>query len=239
MAGSAVGAVMFVWAIGALLGGSEVPAVKGAANVRADGVPLAVPAGSASNPPTTGSIRTSASGSPSASPSAAMPAASATSAVSGRGAAVTTGPTTTTPTTTTTTPPPGPPKTCPDSVLRISATAAKSTYPVGAEPVLTLHIGNAGTVPCIRDVSHQLRSIELLGADGRTRLWSSADCYSVHTDETRTLRPGQTLAYSVAWAGRTSAPGCPTERTTVPAGSYQLVGALGALTGPPTPLTLR
>jgi hypothetical protein len=120
----------------------------------------------------------------------------------------------------------------------VTVTSGHPSYQVGDQPVFTLHIANAGAVPCLRDVSRQLRSIELLAANGKTILWSSSYCYTVHTDEIRTLQPKQSLAYSVAWAGRTAAPGCPTNRTTVPAGKYELAGRLGTLIGPRTPLTL-
>ncbi|HEX4701234.1 MAG TPA: hypothetical protein VH352_03820 [Pseudonocardiaceae bacterium] len=223
-AGSAIGALLFVWAIGALLGGNDAPSVKGtanAANLRAGGVHLATTA-PASNPPATGTITVhgSATSSPSTSPS------------------LSTHPTST-PTATTTTappPPPGPPQPCPDSVLRVTVTATQPSYPVGQRPVLTLHITNAGQVACVRDVSRQFRSIQVMA--GTVRLWSSGDCYSLATNEIRTLQPNQSLTYGVAWAGRTSAVGCPANRTTVPAGQYQLVGHLGAIAGPPTTLTL-
>ena len=220
MAGTAVGALLFVWAVGALLGGNDTtPSVRGTAH----GVPLATTRVPASNPPPTGRlpIRGSATSSPSSSPPA-------TSAVA-----------TTVVSTTTSAPPPGPPQPCPDSVMQIAVTAAQPNYLVGQRPFLTLHITNAGPVACVRDVSRQYRAILLMSADGKTRLWSSSDCYSVTTNEVRTLQPGQGLAYSVAWAGRTSAPGCPAGRTTVPAGTYELVGQLGSLTGQPTQLTLH
>ncbi|HEX5405065.1 MAG TPA: hypothetical protein VFX16_22505 [Pseudonocardiaceae bacterium] len=123
--------------------------------------------------------------------------------------------------------------------MRVTVTSDKAGYHVGEQPQLTLHIGNGGAVPCLRDVSHQLRSIEILGAAGKPVLWSSADCYSLRTNEIKLLQPQQVLSYSVTWAGRTAAPGCPSERTTVPAGSYEMVGKLGSLTGPPSKLTLR
>ncbi|HEY3610463.1 MAG TPA: hypothetical protein VGL06_23380, partial [Pseudonocardiaceae bacterium] len=88
-----------------------------------------------------------------------------------------------------------------------------------------------------RDVSHQLRSVLLRTTTG-VRLWSSSDCYSLTTHEIPTLAPNQTLSYDVVWYGRTSAPGCPVKRATVPAGTYELVGQLGTLVGAPTPLTL-
>jgi hypothetical protein len=120
--------------------------------------------------------------------------------------------------------------------MRVTVTAAQPSYPVGRRPVLTLRITNAGQVACIRDVSRQFRSIQVMA--GTARVWSSSDCYSLSTNEIRTLQPNQSLAYSVAWAGRTSAVGCPAGRTTVPAGQYQLVGHLAGIAGPPTTLTL-
>jgi hypothetical protein len=214
-AGTAVGALLFVWAVGALLGGNQTPSVRGASH----GVPLATTRAPASNPPSTGMIAThgSATSSPSASPSLQ---------------------TTTNPTTTTTSaPPPGPPQACPDSVIRLTVTTPRPAYRVGQRPGLTLHITNVGQVPCFRDVSHQLRSVLLRTTSG-VRLWSSADCYSLTTHEIPTLAPNQTLSYYVVWYGRTSAPGCPVRRETVPAGQYELVGQLGNLVGAPTPLTL-
>jgi hypothetical protein len=104
--------------------------------------------------------------------------------------------------------------------------------------VLTLRVTNTGHVPCVRDVSHQLRSIEVLRAGRHQPVWASDDCYSPHTNEVHTLAAGETLSYGVRWAGRTAAPGCPVQRTTVPAGSYQVVGKLGKLVSPPVPLLL-
>lgn len=211
MAGTAIGALLFVWVVGALLGGNDAaPAVRGTAH----GVPLATTR--ASNPPSVGSlppVRGSATSSPSATPPL--------------------------PITTVVTTTPGPPQHCADSVMQVVVTAAQPNYLVGQRPFLTLHIANVGPVACVRDVSRQYRSIVLMSADGKTRLWSSNDCYSVNTDEVRTLQPGQGLSYNVAWAGRTSAPGCPAGRTTVPAGTYELVGELGSLVGPPMLITLH
>jgi hypothetical protein len=212
MAGTALGALLFVWSVGALLGGNDaVPSVRGASH----GVPLATTRAPASNPPPTGKLPP-VRGSATSSVTSVVPVVTTTSA-----------------------PPPGPPQPCPDSVTRVTVTAAQPNYLVGQRPFLTLHIANVGPVACVRDVSRQYRSIVLMSGDGKTRLWSSSDCYSVNTNEVRTLQPGQSLSYNVAWAGRTSAPGCPAGRTTVPAGTYELIGQLGALAGTPTPLTLR
>lgn len=227
MAGSAVGAVLFIWAIGALLGGNDVPSVRGAAH----DVPLATSAPS-SNPPATGRIPVRGSMTSPASASSSVRATPTT------GPATTTPPTTTVTAATTTTTSPAPPQACPDSVMRVTATAAQPVYQVGDHPRLTLRIANGGGVPCVRDVSRQFRSISLLSADGRTTLWSSSYCYAVPTHEILTLQPGQAVAYAITWAGRTAAPGCPVHRTTVPAGKYELVGRLGSVTSPPTVLTI-
>lgn len=212
-AGTAVGALLFVWAVGALLGGNGTPSVRGAAH----GVALATTRAPASNPPATGLIATH--GSTTSSPSASASLQSTTTA------------------TTTSAPPPGPPQVCPDSVIRVTVTTPRPAYRVGQRPGLTLLVTNVGAVPCFRDVSHQLRSV-VLRTTGGVRLWSSSDCYSLTTHEIPTLAPNQTLSYGVVWYGRTSAPGCPVKRTTVPAGQYELVGQLGNLVGAPTPLTL-
>lgn len=216
MAGLGVGAVLFVWAVGALLGGGDTPAVRGTANERADGPPLTTTE-RPSNPPATGLLHLP--GSPSSS------ASSATNA-----------PVTTTVTTTTTTP--APPSACPDSVLRVTVTTRKPVYRVGDRPVLTLHIANTGRVACLRDVSHRLRSIEIIPVHSRKPLWASNYCYQDDTDEIRLLQPGRSVAYTVRWAGRTAAPGCPADRTTVPPGTYDAVGVLGAIAGPRLPITL-
>lgn len=229
VAGSVVAAVLFVWAVGALLGGDGPSQARNASDVRPAGVPLLAdwPASRTSNPPTSGVLPGGGSPSSSASPSAA-PASS-------RSAPATTQ---ATPITTTTTVPPGPPQPCPDAVLRITAALARPTVPSGTRLGLTLHIANTGPVACVRDVSRQLRALEILPAGGGVPLWSSADCYLLHTDESRTLAPGAEVTYPVVWAGRTSSPGCPARRTTLPPGTYQVVGRLGPLIGPPTTLTI-
>lgn len=217
--GLGVGAVLFVWVVGALLGGNETPSVQGVASVRSS--VTQTQATPSSDPPARGRLR--------------MPGGGSSSSAT---APVTTGAATTTPTTVTTTTP-AVPQPCPDAVVRVTVSSDRPAYPVGAHPVLTLHVVNTGPVACVRDVSHQLRTIEVLPAGGTTPVWASDDCYSISTHEIRTLPPGQSLDYGVTWAGRTAAPGCSGHRATVPAGTYELVGRLGNLSGAPTPLTLR
>lgn len=137
-----------------------------------------------------------------------------------------------------TTVPPRPPKSCPDSVVKVSARTGASRYRVGERPVLRLSVMNAGPVPCTRDLNRGSRELLILSADGRRRLWSSNDCYAPQSAERRLLAPGKPVEFQLRWAGRTSAPGCPVERRTVPAGSYRVVGKLGRLAGEPSTLVL-
>lgn len=225
--GLGVGALLFVWAVGALLGGDATPSVHGTADIRA-GVAMTSNDPS-SNPPASGRLPMAGGASSASSSADAAPLATSGTPTT----TVTTTTTTVAPTSTT----PAVPAPCPDPVIRVTVTSGRPSYPVGSHPALTLHVVNTGPVACVRDVSHQLRTIQVLPAGGATPVWASDDCYAMTTHEIRTLQPRQSLDYTVTWAGRTAAPGCPAHRTTVPAGRYELVGRLGDLSGPPTPLT--
>jgi hypothetical protein len=233
---SVLGVVLLAWIIGGLVEADDQQPVRGTASAAqlggapgADGTATSGRS-SASAPPSspgpddprgsvTASPRAGASPSSTAAPTARPAAPSPTPAV------------------TTTAAPPGPPQPCPDAVTKVVATPDAPSYPVGTRPLLRLSVTNVGQVPCTRDVSRTLREILVLGADG-TRLWSSNDCYGPPQQDVRLLAPAKPVAFTVHWAGRTSAPGCPLNRKTVPAGAYQVVGKLGALVGAPTPLTL-
>jgi hypothetical protein len=133
--------------------------------------------------------------------------------------------------------PPPPPQPCPDPAIAVYAEAEQPSYQVGQRPPLRLLIVNSSAVACYRDVSRNIRELVITTPDG-TRVWSSNDCYSPPGEEIRLIQPGERLLFTVTWAGRTSAPGCPNRRRSVPAGSYLLTGKLGAVTGVPVPLEL-
>lgn len=135
-------------------------------------------------------------------------------------------------------PPPGPPDPCPDASIGVAAQTDKPAYQVGERPVFRLVVVNTGVVPCTRDLAAALQEMTVLSADGATRLWSSNDCAPGDSDEVRTLAPGEQMTFSISWAGRTSEPGCPEERETVPAGEYQLIARLDAVTSAPAAFRL-
>lgn len=228
---SVLAVVLLAWLIGGLVEADDQHPVQGTASAAEIGAPKSAGA-------RVTSVRTSAPpsspgpddprGSVTASPGAGDPASSAAATPTTKPAE---------PTTTSPAPPPGPPGPCPDEVMKVVGVPDVPSYPVGARPLLRLQVTNVGPVPCMRDMSRKLREILVLGMDG-ARLWSSNDCYGPPDQDVRLLAVNQTMEFSVNWAGRTSEPGCPLDRETVPAGTYQVVGKLGLLAGAPTPLTL-
>jgi hypothetical protein len=226
---SVLAVVLLAWLIGGLVEADDQHPVQGTASTADLGSP-------------TSGVRVTSDreSAPPSSPGPDDPRGSVT-ARAGEPSSEAASPTTSSPvpvtTTTTPAPPPGPPGPCQDEVTRVTAMPDVPSYPVGARPLLRLQVTNVGPVPCTRDVSRKLRELVVLGMDG-TRLWSSNDCYGPPEQDARVLPVNQPVEFSVNWAGRTSEPGCPVDRKTVPAGTYQVLGRLGPLVGPPATLTL-
>lgn len=210
---SVLGVVLLAWLIGGLVEADDQHPVQGTASelVTASGATSRATSGRVSAPPSSPGPD-DPRGSVTASPRSGSPSSEVA-------------------------PPPGPPGPCADAVVKVAATPDVPSYPVGARPLLRLQVTNVGPVPCTRDVSRNLREIFVLGADG-ARLWSSNDCYGPPELDVRVLPVNQTVEFVVNWAGRTSAPGCPVDRKAVPAGTYQVVGRVGALVGVPALLVL-
>lgn len=129
------------------------------------------------------------------------------------------------------------PVACPDSALRLTITAAKPDYPVGAQPQITLSVQNVSGAACTRDLGASQQEVLLYA--GKTRLWSSNDCYPGGGQDIETIAPGERDRYSVTWSGLSSRPKCAGPRTRVGAGGYSLVGRIGTLRSEQATLTLR
>ncbi|GLW93099.1 hypothetical protein [Actinokineospora globicatena] len=134
-------------------------------------------------------------------------------------------------------PPPDPNLPCPDPVIAIAAEMDPIAFRPGSRPELRVVITNTGPVPCTRDIGRAQR--ELIITAGPTRLWSSNDCTPSDGAEPTILAPGERTTFEVKWAGRTSAPGCPTQRTTVQPGTYTLTARVGPVAGPPLTFTIN
>jgi hypothetical protein len=219
--GTSVAVLLFIWAVGALLGGNSSRQTNNAADEGSVPIATTTPSAPSSIPPPISAV---ARGSSTTSPSSTTPVAPTTTSAPGSPAPPP--------------PPPGPPQPCPDASIALTATTDRPSYPVGRRPVFTLHIRNTGTVACTRDVSRPVRDLVVVPAGSTAPLWSDTDCYAVPSHDIPTLAPGQEITYTVTWAGRTSAPGCPAHRTTVGAGQYALIAKLGPLSSAPAPFTL-
>jgi len=131
-------------------------------------------------------------------------------------------------------PAPDPPVACKNDMLTVKAEVDGAEHRVGERTLLRLVVTNRSKQPCVRDLDPVRQEIVVWSADGSKRLWSSNDCSSVKRADLRTLVPGEPVAFSVRWAGRTSAPGCPARRETVPAGEYRLLTRVDDVISPPT-----
>jgi hypothetical protein len=131
-------------------------------------------------------------------------------------------------------PAPDPPVACTNEMLTVKAEVDGAEHRVGERTLLRLVVTNRSKQPCVRDLDPVRQEIVVWSADGGQRLWSSNDCSSVKRTDLRTLVPGEPVAFSVRWAGRTSAPGCPARRETVPAGEYRLLTRVDDVISPPT-----
>jgi hypothetical protein len=131
--------------------------------------------------------------------------------------------------------PPTGPVPCANDMISVGAEIDRSTHRVGQRPVLTLVVVNISDQPCVRDLDAQRQEIVVWSEDISDRLWSSNDCVNAPSTDLRTLVPGQPVAFSVTWAGRTTTPGCADERTVVPPGSYNVMTRVDDVISKPTP----
>ncbi|MGY1820619.1 MucR family transcriptional regulator [Geodermatophilus sp. SYSU D00079] len=119
-------------------------------------------------------------------------------------------------------PTPGGP--CGDDMIGLEVRSPGSA-PVGGRPTFELVVTNVSAVPCVRTLDKEVQEILLLDGAG-TRLWGSNDCFPEASDDTRTLAPGESVAFPLVWGSRTSEPTCSAERAVLGPGEYVLRGRL-------------
>lgn len=129
--------------------------------------------------------------------------------------------------------------TCPDSVLRVTATTDAKDYPVGTSPRFTVTVTNTSSTPCRRDLG--AAAFEVVVSSGNDRVWSSDDCGGGTGSELLTLKAGASLQRTVTWSGKRSSKGCPTAspRPLAKPGYYRAVARVGTVRSAPAVFRLR
>ena len=82
-----------------------------------------------------------------------------------------------------------------------------------------------------------LQEVLLLDSAGN-RVWGSNDCFPEDSSDSRTLAPGESVAFPLVWGGLSSEPSCTADRTTPAPGQYALRGRLDTKTSADTAITL-
>ena len=102
---------------------------------------------------------------------------------------------------------------------------------MGDKPTFELVVTNVSPVPCVRVLDAGLQEILLVDSAGN-RVWGSNDCFPGTSSDTRTLAPGESVAFPLVWGGLTSDPSCTAARTTPAPGQYALRGRLDTEVSP-------
>jgi hypothetical protein len=132
------------------------------------------------------------------------------------------------------TPVPGDP--CTDDMISLEV-RTPPTAAVGSKPTFELLVANVSAVPCARTLDKGLQELVLLDSAG-ARVWGSNDCFPEAGVDTRTLAPGEVVAFPVLWGGLTSEPTCTAPRGAPAPGSYVVRGRLDTKVSADAPLTL-
>jgi hypothetical protein len=133
-------------------------------------------------------------------------------------------------------PAPAPGDPCTDDMISVEV-RTPPTAAVGSKPTFELLVANVSAVPCVRPLDKGLQELLLLDSAG-TRVWGSNDCFPEAGVDTRTLPPGEVVAFPVLWGGLTSEPTCTAPRVAPAPGTYAVRGRLDTKISPDVPLTL-
>jgi hypothetical protein len=125
---------------------------------------------------------------------------------------------------------------CSDDMISVEVRTPPTVAP-GSKPTFELLVANVSAVPCVRTLDKGLQELQLFDSAG-TRVWGSNDCFPEFTTDSRTLAPGEVVAFPVPWGGLTSEPTCTAARSTPAAGAYVLRGRLDSKVSADVPLTI-
>jgi hypothetical protein len=120
-------------------------------------------------------------------------------------------------------------RTCDAAQLAVVAVTNRTSYRVGAHPVLTMQVTNTAAVACVQDLAD--RQVLLRVYNGESRVWGSHDCKTLPGSDDRVLLPGATIRISIVWSGYSSQPHCGGTRQRVGIGTYTLYASLSGKVG--------
>ena len=89
---------------------------------------------------------------------------------------------------------------CTDDMISLEVRTPPTVAP-GSKPTFELLVANVSAVPCVRTLDKGLQELQLFDSAG-TRVWGSNDCFPEASADTRTLAPGEIVAFPVrlGWA---------------------------------------
>jgi len=130
---------------------------------------------------------------------------------------------------------------CTDDEISVTVKASTAQVDRGTTVPFTIAFKNTSSRTCARDIGADMQEIRLL--DGDTIVWSSDDCSPNRGHDQRSFAAGQTVQFTLNWAGHRSRTGTDTKVCTnqpLPdAKDYQLVGRLGQKLSNPFALEIR
>jgi hypothetical protein len=125
---------------------------------------------------------------------------------------------------------------CDPASVRVTATVTDEQYPVGGPVPIRFVVRTNTTEECLRDVGAAANTVTVT-SEGR-RIWSSDDCTPGGEPDIRRISQTKPFAVTVTWQGDVSRPGCASPRPKAPAGTYDVQGRNGDVTGPKDSFTL-
>jgi hypothetical protein len=124
---------------------------------------------------------------------------------------------------------------CAEHAMVLSLFTGQTDFGPGQSPAFDINVVSTQQPECSFNVGSQ--HIALVIKEGPARIWSSANCAAGKTGLIAALKRGVPTVLTISWDRTTSAPGCSSRVTQVPAGVYTATAVDGDLSS--VPVTFR
>jgi len=124
---------------------------------------------------------------------------------------------------------------CAEHAIVLSLFTGQTDFGPGQSPAFDINVVSTQQPECSFNLGSQ--HIALVIKEGPARIWSSADCAAGKTGLIAALKRGVPTVLTMSWNRATSAPGCASRATPVPAGVYTAIAVDGELSS--VPVTFR